>query len=68
MALALMLIGPAPFLVQLSPSPQLIIGCGAIIGFAYSQIMVSTFARAHGASMRLGYEDDINTYFLLSGK
>ena len=48
-------------------SPVLPQGPAAIVGFAYSQIMVSTFARANSAAMRRGFRDDIKTYLLISG-
>ena len=66
MAIALLLVGPAPF-VPMEPSVNLILFSGALIGFAYAQTMVSTFSRAHRASMEQGYDDDLNTYLLLSG-
>ena len=67
MGIALMLVGPVPF-IPVEPSVGLILFTGALIGFAYAQTMVSTFSRAHNASMKQGYNDDINTYLLISGK
>lgn len=67
MALAMILVGPAPFLASLHPTVSLIICSTGIIGFAYSQIMVSTFSRAFLAAMRMGCPDNIATYLMISG-
>ncbi len=66
MAVALLLVGPAPF-IGLGVTKGLLYGCAAIIGFGYSQTMVSTFARANSAAMRLGFAADMKTYLLVAG-
>jgi hypothetical protein len=66
MGLALLLIGPVPF-VPLKPSTDLILGLAVPIGIGYAQVMVASFSRAYVAAMEKGYEDDINTYLLVSG-
>ena len=43
-------------------------GSVAIIGFGYALVMVSTFGRAQSAALRKGFNDDLDTYLLISGK
>ena len=38
MAAALLLVGPVPF-VNMAPSRNLLLICGALIGFGYAQVM-----------------------------
>ena len=33
----------------------------------YKTLQVSTFARAHQAALKKGYQDDLNTYIIISG-
>ena len=39
----------------------------AILDFGVALMSVSTFSRAQGAVLSHGFEDDINTYLLISG-
>ena len=39
----------------------------ALAGFAYSCMVVSSFSRAQSRVLSLGYQDDINTYVMISG-
>ena len=39
----------------------------AIEGFGCAFVIVSTFARSQGAALKHGFNDDINTYLLISG-
>lgn len=38
-----------------------------ISGFGYALIMVSTFTRSQAEAIEHGFEDDIDTYLLISG-
>ena len=40
----------------------------AIGGVAVAIYTVSTYGRVHNAAMRLGFNDDIDTYLLISSK
>ena len=46
---------------------NLIYGMSALVGIGYALVMVSTFSRAHRAAMEKGYNDDIDTYIIISG-
>ena len=39
-----------------------------LAGAAYSALVVSSFSRAQKRVLELGYEDDINTYVMISGR
>ena len=43
MAMALLLVGPVPFL-SLAPSKDLLLICGALVGFGYAQVRKSVLA------------------------
>ena len=66
LALALILLGPMPFL-PLEPSRSLIEGSLALIGFCSALLMVASFLRANRAAIHEGYQDDMNTYTFISG-
>jgi hypothetical protein len=66
MAAAWLLIGPIPFL-PLTPSVPLIQGAVALSGLGYGMVLVSTFGRSQKAAIRKGYNDDIDTYLIISG-
>ena len=53
--------------IEFQASVPLYYGVGALIGFSYAQIMVSTFTRAFNASLNLGFADDLKTYLTISG-
>lgn len=65
MVVTFVLIGPLPF-VPLEPTVGLMRGIMVLSAFGYANVMVSTFARGHGAAMRNGFEKDIDTYLLIS--
>ena len=66
MAFALLFIAPVP-VINIEPSVGLIYGMITMGGIAYGLVLVSTFARAQGSAIRLGYTDDLPTYLLISG-
>ena len=66
MLISFLIVGPVPF-INLNINAHLIFGCMAMYGLAYSSILVSTFSRIHCALVKIGYEDDISTYFLSAG-
>lgn len=39
----------------------------ALSGFGYALVMVSTFTRSQAGALKHGFEDDIDTYLLISG-
>merc|ERR1711973_24854 len=53
--------------ISIEPSVGLIYGMITMGGIAYGLVLVSTFARAQGSAIRLGYTDDLPTYLLISG-
>ena len=66
LALGFIFLGPLPFL-DIEPSVSLIQGvCGAV-GIGYAMIGTSSFMRAQSAAMKLGFEDNIKTYIMISG-
>eukprot|EP00095_Tigriopus_kingsejongensis_P010457 snap_masked-scaffold1863_size26100-processed-gene-0.1 protein:Tk10457 transcript:snap_masked-scaffold1863_size26100-processed-gene-0.1-mRNA-1 annotation:"chromaffin granule amine" len=66
MAVVFVFVGPLPVL-SFGTSLELLYGMAALIGFSYTFTMVSTFSRAHSEAMRQGYEDDLQSYIILSG-
>ena len=66
MAMAFLFVGPVPF-IPIETKVFTIQGAACIAGFGYALIVVSSFARAHKATMNLGYADDIDTYIAISG-
>jgi hypothetical protein len=66
LALALILLGPSPFL-PLKPSRSLIGGSLALVGFCSALLMVASFLRANRTAINEGFQDDINTYIFVSG-
>eukprot|EP00095_Tigriopus_kingsejongensis_P001693 maker-scaffold3251_size9521-snap-gene-0.1 protein:Tk01693 transcript:maker-scaffold3251_size9521-snap-gene-0.1-mRNA-1 annotation:"chromaffin granule amine" len=66
MAIVFVFVGPLPVL-PFGTSLELLYGMAALIGFSYTFVMVSTFSRAHNEAMRQGYEDDLQSYIILSG-
>jgi hypothetical protein len=67
MALAMAAVGPLPFLPY-SASVSGIFAAAALEGVAYGLNMVSSFARAAAAAIDLGYEYNLNTFLVISGK
>ena len=39
-----------------------------LVGFGDAMIVPSSFGRAQAAALNLGYENDLNTYIMISGK
>ena len=66
MVIALLLEGPAPFM-PFQPSLRLTLFNGGLVGFSYVQMAVSSFSRAIKTSKEQGYNDDPNSYLLVSG-
>ena len=66
MATAFLLIGPVPFL-PLVPTVPLIQGAMTICGLGYGMILVSAFGRSQRAAIWKGYNDDMDTYLIISG-
>jgi hypothetical protein len=66
MATAFLLIGPVPFL-PLTPTVPLIQASMAICGLGYGMVLVSTFGRSQRAAIRKGFNDDMDTYLIISG-
>ena len=67
MATAFLLIGPVPFL-PIEPTVPLIQGSVAICGFGYGLVLVSTFGRSQRSAIRNGFNDDMDTYLIISGE
>ena len=67
MIISFVFIGPLPF-VPIEPTLPLLRGIMALSAFGYGLVMVSTFSRAQLATVRHGYEKDIETYLLISGQ
>ena len=61
------LVGPVPFLGIHASLILMRISAG-VLGFAFSAIMVSSFIRAHRATLEKGCLDNMNTYLLTTGK
>ena len=66
MAIALLFIGPVPF-IHVETQLCLIQGMVGLFGFGQSLVMVSSFGRAQSAALLFGYADDLNTYIMISG-
>ena len=66
MATAFLLIGPVYF-VPFETSLGLIQGSMAIIGLSNGFILVSTYGRSQRAAIRNGFNDDMDTYLIISG-
>ena len=61
-----LLIGPVPF-INTAPSVSLIYGMMSLAGIGYGCIVASTFARSHGAAVRLGFVDNLATNLFIFG-
>lgn len=66
MAVAFIFLGPIPFL-QMEPQLNLIQGMVGLVGLGYAMIGTSSFCRAQATALKLGYEDNISTYLMISG-
>ena len=62
-----MLIGPLPFL-SFKPRKILVHILTALVGSGFGCAVVSTFARSLQSVMKMGFENNINTYLTISGK
>ena len=47
---------------------RLIQGMVGLVGFGYAMIVPSSFGRAQAAALNLGFDNDLNTYIMISGK
>ena len=61
-------LGPAPFLSFPIPSVPLVYSMIAVSGVANAAIAVSSISRAHKAAVEKGFEDNTDTFFVLSGE
>lgn len=66
MSIAFLFVGPVPF-ISIGTKLSIIQGMAGLLGFGYATIVVSSFARSQKAAMKLGYNDDIDTYIVISG-
>ena len=67
MAVAFVFLGPVPF-INMQTQLGLIQGAVGLIGLGYGMVATSSFGRAQASAIRLGYEDNISTYIMISGK
>ena len=67
MIIHFLFLAPSTF-INLQPNLSLLYGMDAIGGVAVAIYTVSTYGRVHNAAMRLGFNDDIDTYLLISSK
>ena len=67
MACATLFLGPAPF-IAFESNLLLIQGMIGLVAIGYALILVSSFGRAQSAALSLGYENDLNTYIMISGE
>ena len=52
----------------MEPQLNIIQGMVSLVGIGYAMIGTSSFCRAQAAALKLGYQDDISTYLMISGK
>ena len=67
LAVAFIFLGPVSFL-PMEPQLNIIQGMVSLVGIGYAMIGTSSFCRAQAAALKLGYQDDISTYLMISGK
>ena len=67
LAIAFVFVGPLSFL-DIEPQVGIIQGVLVMVGLGYAMIGTSSFCRAHAAAIKLGYQDNISTYIMISGK
>ena len=65
-SLGFLMLAPLPFM-NISPNAGLIYGSITLIGIGSGLVQVTTVVRSHGAAIRLGFDDDLPTYLLISG-
>lgn len=65
--LAFVFLGPFPIFKTLKSTWRSITIATAFAALGYGPISVSTFGRAQRAAKKLGYEQDIATYLMISG-
>lgn len=65
-ALAFMLIGPAPF-IPFEPSIELIIVSLIIHGIGFGAVLVATFTGAHRDALKAGFPNNTSTFGVVSG-
>ena len=66
LSIGFLLIGPAPFFLDSNPTALSIKCSGGILGAGFAMVTVSTFGRSQSAAVRNGYNDDMDTYMLIS--
>lgn len=66
LATAFIFLGPLPT-ISIVPSWQSITTAAAFVGLGYGAVIVSTFGRAQGAALRMGFSQNIETHLLISG-
>ena len=67
MTLSLVLMAPLPFL-PLGSSLEMTQVAGVLEGLGNGMVVVACFGRVYKVAMELGYEDDIQTYMIISGR
>ncbi len=67
MALVFIIIGPAPYL-DVEPSFGLSVASTVVAGLGYGLVLVASFSRAHRAAIHRGFDDDINSYLIITGE
>ena len=65
-SLGFLMLAPLPFM-NISPNAGLIYGSITLIGIGSGLVQVTTVVRSQGAAIRLGFDDDLPTYLLISG-
>jgi hypothetical protein len=66
MIAAFVFVGPLPF-VPLEPSVALIQSMMAVLGIGFAPVEVSSFVRSQKAAIQNGFNDDAETYSLITG-
>jgi hypothetical protein len=66
MIAAFVFVGPLPF-VPLEPSVALIQSMMAVFGIGFAPVKVSSFVRSQKAAIQNGFNDDAETYSLITG-
>ena len=65
-SLGFLMLAPLPFM-NISPNAGLVYGSITLIGIGSGLVQVTTVVRSQGAAIRLGFDDDLPTYLLISG-
>ena len=63
---AFVFLGPLPCL-NIEPHANVIQGMVFLVGFGFGMVLCSAFGIVQTTAIKLGYEDDIKTYLMISG-